>query len=605
MIGKLIKGINILVALVLIVIAAGVAYIAIPFFGNQALIVRSGSMEPTIGTGSVIVVRPEEFGFYKVGDIIAFRSQTNSNTIITHRITSVEAKPEGVSYKTKGDANEEVDNWTVPAHNVLGRSYFTVPEAGKLLAFAKSKTGMAGLIAFPAAIVILLETLNILKELKKNKERKATSGSSAPGVTNETIPERRISIFDYPPGAIPTDFFRVKPAGQKSIFGFSKLAAIIIPIMAVALIAPFTLAFFGDTETSSGNVFQAAAEFPTPPPPPIAETLVINELLPVSSCNSGQTNGQFIELWNGSDSTVNLKDFSLSDGSNTIAIANSNTDLPSGAFAILVKANGVINQCLGGNVSGAVTVNLGGTIDLNTGIMKLIDTDGVSVLDRVEFGASNSGALQTFSDQSVERNPLGVDTALGDTFAVADFAKQCPVTPGTWAEPGGGCPVVINEIMWPGSSLSSADEWIELRNTTGSPINLAGWKIQGASSTGGGVFSITSGTIPANGYFLIANFDSSNVGSVLNVTPDIVATNVELVNTNAKYTLVNGLGHIVDSADDGSGAPFEGNNAPPRASMQRINIPGDGSLESNWNTATNSANFDLGATELGTPKAAN
>ncbi|MCD6334669.1 MAG: lamin tail domain-containing protein, partial [Candidatus Latescibacteria bacterium] len=35
--------------------------------------------------------------------------------------------------------------------------------------------------------------------------------------------------------------------------------------------------------------------------------------------------------------------------------------------------------------------------------------------------------------------------------------------------------VVINELMWMGSTASSADEWIELRNTTDSEILLSGW----------------------------------------------------------------------------------------------------------------------------------
>lgn len=368
-----------------------------------------------------------------------------------------------------------------------------------------------------------------------------------------------------------------------------------------------TYALFSDTATSQTNTFAAAQAFPTATPtptPPIAQTLVMNEILPLSSCNSGQTNGQFVELWNGSGSTVNLKDFKLTDGTNTIAIANSNTDLLSGAFAILVKATGVINQCLGGNVNGAVTVNLGGNVDLNTGLLKLIDTDGTTVLDKVEFGASNGGILQTIPDQSVERNLLGLDTALGDTFAISDFGKQCPVTPGDWSIPTGNCPVVINELMWPGSSKSTADEWIELRNTTGSSINLAGWIVRGAS-TGGGDLTISSGTLLTNGFFLIANYASTDANSVLNVIPDLVTTSVSLANSDAKYTLLNSLGHIVDTADDGSGAPLAGSNLTPKKAMERNTTPGNGALVGSWHTATTTVNLDPGATELATPKSAN
>src|SRR3972149_3606815 len=111
--GKIFKGINIVLTLILIVGAAAVAYVALPFFGNQALIVRSGSMQPTIDIGSIVVVREQKDFIspianailYKAGDIIAFRSESNSKTIITHRVASVETGESGVFYKTRGDAN--------------------------------------------------------------------------------------------------------------------------------------------------------------------------------------------------------------------------------------------------------------------------------------------------------------------------------------------------------------------------------------------------------------------------------------------------------------------------------------------------------------------
>src|SRR3990167_7673147 len=138
--------------------------------------------------------------------------------------------------------------------------------------------------------------------------------------------------------------------------------------------------------------------------------------------------------------------------------------------------------------------------------------------------------------------------------------------------------------MWMGStSEGTGDEWIELRNTTSSPINLAGWKIEDAAS-GAGILNITSGSIPASGFFIISNYDAAN--SAINITPDMVTTSLELENDDEKYVLINNLGHIVDVADDGSGAPFAGSNGTPKASMERNSTPGDGTLVGNWHTAT-------------------
>ena len=106
-------------------------------------------MSPAIDAGSIVVVRPDNkfispivsTPIYNRGDIIAFRSQNNPKTIITHRIVNVEVAKTGVFYKTKGDANDDVDGWVVNEQNVLGKTYFTLPFAGRVLAFAKSNIG--------------------------------------------------------------------------------------------------------------------------------------------------------------------------------------------------------------------------------------------------------------------------------------------------------------------------------------------------------------------------------------------------------------------------------------------------------------------------------
>lgn len=193
-----------------------------------------------------------------------------------------------------------------------------------------------------------------------------------------------------------------------------------------------TFSFFNDVGHSNTNVFAAASTFPTPlpspspTPPPIATTLVMNELLPHASCMSGQTEGQFLELWNGTPGTVNLKDFSLSDGTNTVAIANAVTNLSSHTFAILVKSTGVVNSCLG-DIHNATTVNLGGTVDLNVGTLRLLDSNS-NVVDTIIFGSSPNP--QPAINQSIERNPTGLDTASGTNFTPSDFVIRTSPTPG-------------------------------------------------------------------------------------------------------------------------------------------------------------------------------
>ncbi len=76
--------------------------------------------------------------------------------------------------------------------------------------------------------------------------------------------------------------------------------------------------------------------------------------------------------------------------------------------------------------------------------------------------------------------------------------------------------VVINEIAWMGTEVSSNDEWIELRNMTSIDIDLEGWKI--IAQDGSPEINL-SGIILADNYFLLERTDD---GSVSNVLADLI-----------------------------------------------------------------------------------
>lgn len=164
--------------------------------------------------------------------------------------------------------------------------------------------------------------------------------------------------------------------------------------------------------------------------------------------------------------------------------------------------------------------------------------------------------------------------------------------------------VIINEINWAGSSASTADEWLEIKNLTDGAVDLSGWKIEGAA-TSGGTLTIPSGSmLPAQGFFLISNFAHTDSHSTLNVPADWVTTSVSLRNSNAKYWLVDPFGNTIDVADDGAGNPLAGDNTT-KASMERNRqiLRGDG--QQSWHTAYLSTNFDSGVSQFGAPKAEN
>lgn len=168
--------------------------------------------------------------------------------------------------------------------------------------------------------------------------------------------------------------------------------------------------------------------------------------------------------------------------------------------------------------------------------------------------------------------------------------------------------VIINEVAWAGSSVSSSDEWIELKNTTDQDIDISGWQVTKKTDTVNAMITITTGNIPANGYFLISNYNENHASSVLNIKPDLESLSVSLSNEDLVISLYKGdwhnLDNLVDIAGDGTN-PFCPGDSSTKISMERNAEYGDGDLSDSWHEASDTINLDEGVADKGTPKAEN
>ena len=125
--------------------------------------VYTGSMEPAIPVGSIVVIKPANPNTLKVGDIICFKIESESSTTVTHRIINI--TDEG--FITKGDANEDPDKWIVKKENIIGKVIAVIPYLGYLGYFVRTPIGFTLLIIIPATLLIILEIKNIIKETKQ------------------------------------------------------------------------------------------------------------------------------------------------------------------------------------------------------------------------------------------------------------------------------------------------------------------------------------------------------------------------------------------------------------------------------------------------------
>lgn len=143
----------------------------LPITGNVEIkIVKSGSMEPAISTGSLVVVMPSRR--YVAGDVITFGKDTTRDIPTTHRIVSVRENVAGNFYQTKGDANEEADPREIAHKEIIGKVLFHVPYAGYVLDFARQPVGFVLLIGLPATMIVIDELVTMYNEIRNMRRRK-------------------------------------------------------------------------------------------------------------------------------------------------------------------------------------------------------------------------------------------------------------------------------------------------------------------------------------------------------------------------------------------------------------------------------------------------
>ncbi|MDD5099237.1 MAG: lamin tail domain-containing protein, partial [Candidatus Colwellbacteria bacterium] len=154
----------------------------------------------------------------------------------------------------------------------------------------------------------------------------------------------------------------------------------------------------------------------------------------------------------------------------------------------------------------------------------------------------------------------------------------CSYSASSWSS---SRPVIINEIAWMGSTVSSSDEWIELKNISPSAIDISGYELIGE----GGDIKIKfpdGSIIPAGGFYLLERTDD---GSAPNVTADLIYSGA-ISNTDDGLKLLDKGCFIVDRVI--ASPEWDAGDASSRRTMERVG--------SGWQTSEN---------PNGTPKMAN
>jgi signal peptidase len=156
------------------VAGVGLAARLAPMAGAEVFTIRSGSMEPAIGTGALVVVT--EGADPGVGDVVAYRLPNGA--VVTHRVSRVVDGEAGRFLETRGDANSDPDPSLVPQEAVVGEVSLALPLLGFLLALLGMPIGIVTLISVAGT---LLTAIWLLEELEDEEAADAlrTDGQRA------------------------------------------------------------------------------------------------------------------------------------------------------------------------------------------------------------------------------------------------------------------------------------------------------------------------------------------------------------------------------------------------------------------------------------------
>jgi signal peptidase len=339
--------------------------------GMQILTVRSGSMEPAIKTGSVVVVK--KAANYQIGDIVTIKESGSSQTV-THRISDFKQSAEGILFTSKGDANENPDSEQFTSSDLIGKVILNVPYLGYPVAFAQTLPGLFILIIIPAIVIILDEISNIRRLLISKKA--------------------------------------VKEKGKKTL-RFIKVTILFLGIF--ILFGASTKAFF-ISRASIVNNQASTGILPSQP------HMVINEVYyDVDSTHGKEGKNEWIEFYNGSNETIRMKHWTVTTSAGTIIDLHSNRHIKPGQLVLLThdsstwsKWKKLPNNAIKLYYAGRTPINwLGDTTDTVT----LKDQSG-NLIDQISYTTGTVG-------HSWERMPVGYDTD-----EIGDFIDQLNPTPG-------------------------------------------------------------------------------------------------------------------------------------------------------------------------------
>ena len=168
--------------LVLAVVVPFLVYAVPQVVGAEhSYVVLSGSMQPTMSPGDVVLVNDVPASEIAEGDVITY-AESASERPTTHRVIEVVEQGGETAFRTQGDANDNPDRSLVTPADLEGKVVsvggylLVIPLIGYVIQFASTPLGLVALLILPLGALVVSEIWDVIATASGDSSAAAADG---------------------------------------------------------------------------------------------------------------------------------------------------------------------------------------------------------------------------------------------------------------------------------------------------------------------------------------------------------------------------------------------------------------------------------------------
>ena len=145
---------------ILVTISGYTTFVLVMGTTSPLVVVTSGSMEPTLYRGDLLVIQARAEDQIAIDDVIVFQADWNPDMPIVHRVIRISEDEYGnLLFATRGDNNHAVDYGNRTIDDIIGVVVGIIPVLGHVSLFLQTTEGQITAVILILVILLVPEVL--------------------------------------------------------------------------------------------------------------------------------------------------------------------------------------------------------------------------------------------------------------------------------------------------------------------------------------------------------------------------------------------------------------------------------------------------------------